>query len=66
MAIPTEDRHGSSSNLLAHAFHTEVGQTVVEYALVVGLVCIVVVGVLAAAAPVWLTALTDLVTTGIE
>ena len=66
MAIPTQDGHGSSSNLLTHALRTEVGQTVVEYALVVGLVCIVVVGVLAAAAPVWLTALTDLVTTGIE
>ena len=65
MAIPTEDRHGSSSNLLAHGLRTEDGQTVVEYALVVGLVSIVVVGIVAAAAPTWMAALTALVTTAI-
>lgn len=44
---------------------SEIGQTAVEYAMVVGFVCILVVGILAASAPGWLTTLTGRVTTAI-
>ena len=43
----------------------EDGQTVVEYALVVGLVSVVIVVTLATVGAAWLTALTNLVTSGI-
>ena len=43
------------------ASEREEAQTVIEYALVVGLVSVVVVGVLAAAANGWITSATDAV-----
>ena len=43
----------------------EEGQTVVEYAMIVGLVSVVVVGIVATAAPAWIDTLTSLVTTAI-
>ena len=43
----------------------EEGQTVVEYALVVGLVSLVIIGVLATAGGAWITSLSSKVTTAI-
>ena len=40
----------------------EIGQTVVEYAMVVGFVCLLVVGILAGLVPGWLTTLTGNIT----
>ncbi len=44
---------------------SEHGQTVVEYAMLVGLVSLVIIGVLVAAAPGWISSVTGLVTTAI-
>ena len=43
----------------------EEGQTVVEYALVVGLVSLVIIGVLATAGGAWITSLSSKVTSAI-
>ena len=43
----------------------EEGQTVVEYALVVGLVSLVIIGVLATAGTAWINSLSSKVTTAI-
>ena len=44
---------------------SDVGQTVVEYAMIVGLVSVAIIATLALAAPDWITSVTSLVTTAI-
>ena len=44
----------------------EYGQTAVEYALVIGSICLLMVGILAAAAPVWVSSLATDIAAAIE